>query len=312
MLSGARYRHTVQHLEKVKVKITEKIICSPLLHTELAPRIESLLCLPENLVYGFFRVELAVDLRSIALIGQGKLVAQIIKAVIDRRGREHQHLCLDPGPDDLVQKLQITVLFLILAGNFAAIAEVMALVNHDQVIVAPIQTIQVKAIGAAACSGQIRMEQHVIAHPVTCNGIVFVIVLVCIPVPGQLFRAENQYRLVSVFVVFNDSQRGKGFAEANTVSQYAAVVLFQLVYDRKDSIPLKVIEHTPYFALLETCCLVGQHVFGYIFKELAEHIVEQHEVNKLRSVFVIGRSDVVDDFVGHILQLALVIPKRIE
>ena len=153
MLSGARYRHTVQHLEKVKVKITEKIVRCPLLHTELAPRIERLLRLPENLVNGFFRVELAVDLCRIALIGQGKLIAQIIKAVIDRRGREHQHFCLDPGPDNLVQKLQITVLFLILAGDFAAIAEVMALVDHDQVIVAPIQTIQIKAVGGAACSG---------------------------------------------------------------------------------------------------------------------------------------------------------------
>ena len=156
------------------------------------------------------------------------------------------------------------------------------------------------------------MEQHVIAHPVTCNGIVFVIVLVCIPVPGQLFRAENQYRFVPVFVVFYDSQRGKGFAEANTVRQYAAIVLFQLVYDCKDSILLKVIEHTPYLALLETCCLIGQHVLGYIFKKLAEHIVEQHEVNELRGVLVVGRRDVVDDFISHILQFALVIPKRIE
>ena len=58
----------------------------------LTPCIEGRLCLTEDLVDGVAGVELVVDLRCIAFIGQRKLVFQIDKAIVDRSGGEHQHL----------------------------------------------------------------------------------------------------------------------------------------------------------------------------------------------------------------------------
>ena len=146
-------------------------------------------------------------------------------------------------------------------GSAFAVSEIVRLVDHDQVIVPPIQAIQIQPVGCAAVSRQIRVEQHDVIIPIG------------VPVGSQLLGAENQNRFVPVFVILDDSKRGKRFAQTNTVRQNAAIVFFELVDNRKDSIALKIIEHAPDFALLEAGRLIRQNVLRNIVKEFAEHMV---------------------------------------
>ena len=112
--------------------------------------VESSLCLAENIVNGVLGFEKSVDVRGIALVGESKLILQVIKAVVDRRCRQHQYLCLDSGSNHFVHQLEITVLTWILVvlvgSNFASVAEVMAFINNNEVVVAPVDAFKVCSI----------------------------------------------------------------------------------------------------------------------------------------------------------------------
>ena len=142
-----------------------------------------------------------------------------------------------------------------------SITEIVRLINDDQIVVAPVQAIQIEAIRFSAASGQICVEQDVIVQPIRCNRVVHIVVLVGIPVFRQLFGAQHQNRLVSVLIILYDSQCGKGLTKANTVRKDTAVVLFQLIDDGKHRILLEVVQQAPDLALLEAGCLIRQFVF---------------------------------------------------
>ena len=142
-----------------------------------------------------------------------------------------------------------------------AVAEVVGFINDDQIVVAPVQAIQIEAIRFSAASGQVCVEQDVIVQPIRCNRVVHIVVLVGVPVFRQFFGAQHKNRLVSILIILYDSQCGKGLAKANTVRKDAAVVLFQLIDDGKHRILLEVVQQTPDFALLEAGCLIRQFVF---------------------------------------------------
>ena len=82
-------------------------------------------------------------------IRKSKLVFQIIEAVVDRRGRKHQHFRLYAGSDDLLHQGNIAVILGVLVrvlDQFAAVPEVVGLINDNEVIVAPIQSAKVKPV----------------------------------------------------------------------------------------------------------------------------------------------------------------------
>ena len=117
------------------------------------------------------------------------------------------------------------------------------------------------------------MKQHIIIQSVGGNGIIDIVVFVGIPVFCQFFGAEDKYGFVPVFIIFNNGKGGKSFAQTNAVSQDTAVVLLQLVDNGKNSIPLKIIKHTPDLALLESGCLIGQDILRNIVQKFAENMV---------------------------------------
>ena len=142
-----------------------------------------------------------------------------------------------------------------------AVAEVVGFINDDQIVVAPVQAIQIEAVRLSAASGQVCVEQNIIIQPIRCNRVVHIVVLIGIPVFRQLFGTQHQNRLVSVLIILYDSQCGKGLAKANTVRKDAAVVLFQLIDDGKHRILLEVVQQAPDFALLKAGCLIRQFIF---------------------------------------------------
>ena len=91
----------------------------------------------------------------------------------------------------------------------------MRFINNNEVIVAPVQSIQVQTVGSAVFSGKVSVEQDIISQTVIGDRIVNVIIFVCIPVRCQFLRAENKNILVAVFVILHDCKGSKGLTETN-------------------------------------------------------------------------------------------------
>ena len=150
-------------------------------------------------------------------------------------------------------------------------------------------------------TGKVRMIEHIIAQAVCGNGIVDIVALVCIPVLRKFFGAENKHRFVAVLVILDDGKRSECLAETNTVSQNAAVEFLKLADDGKNCIALEVIEHSPDFAFLETCCLIRQFVFGNVIKKLLENVIERNKVDVFRGVLTICSGNILDYDVSDFL-----------
>ena len=309
MFSGPRNGNAIQHLEEVEVQRAKQRVRGPILRVQLAPRIEGLLGLPENLLDGLLGVELIVDEFRIAFVGKGQLILQVHETVVDRRSREHQHFGLHTGAYHLIHKPHIPVLLRVCMGT-GTVAEVMRLVYDHQIVVAPVQTVQIEAVGESSVPREVRVEQNVVVQAVAGNGIVDIVILIGVPVLGQLFRAEDQHGLVAVLVVLDDRQCGESLTETDAIREDAAVVLLQLVNDGQHRISLKVVQHTPDLALFKARGLIRQHILGDVIQELTEYVVEHHVVDELRRVLVVGISDILDDGVRHVLHLFAVVPER--
>ena len=156
------------------------------------------------------------------------------------------------------------------------------------------------------------MIENVIAETVRRNGVIDIVILIGVPIVRQLLRTEDKDRLVPVLVVFDDCESSKGFTKANTIGKNATIELFQFVDDGKSGILLEIVEHAPNLAFLKACGLIGENVFGYVLKKLAEDIIEGDEVDEIRRVFVIGCGDIFDHFIGYHLHSGWIIPKGIE
>ena len=188
----------------------------------------------------------------------------------------------------------------------------MRFINHNQVVVAPVQTVKVKAVGFATGTVQVGMEKNIIPQTVSGNGVVYIIILIGIPVVGQLFGAENQNILVPILIILNNRQSSEGFAETHTISQDAPVELFQLIDNCQGSILLVIKEHIPNLALFEACCLVGQHILRDVFQELIKNVVKGKEVDKVGAVFVVGSGNGVNDFLRHFLHTGSIVPELVK
>ena len=85
------------------------------------------------------------------------------------------------------------------------------------------------------------MIEDVKAEPVSGKKIAAVIDRVKRPVLAEFLRAQNHDAVIAEFVVLDDRQGFKGFAEADTVGDDAAVVLFDLVNCAEYAVPLKAV-----------------------------------------------------------------------
>ena len=156
------------------------------------------------------------------------------------------------------------------------------------------------------------MEKNVITQAVSHQRIVLVVGLEGVPVVIELLWTKHKHGFVAVLVILDDRKCGEGFAETNGVGKYAAIVLFEFVDDGKSSIALEVIELVPCYTVLESCSLIGQNILADIFKKLAEDVVERDEVDKLRSILVIDRFDILQHLCRYILELIGVLPLFVE
>jgi len=163
-----------------------------------------------------------------------------------------------------------------------------ALIDHHQVVIAPVDPVERKTVGGAVVARQVGMIQHIVPQAVLGNGIVGQVAAEGDPVIAQFLGTEYQHRLVPVLVVLYYRQGGECFAESHTVGQDTAIELLQLVDDGQGGILLEVVELVPYLTRFEAGGLVGQHILRKIFQKLIKDIVEGDEIDILRGIFTIN------------------------
>ena len=277
MLARASDGHAVQNFKEIEVQPFQKICRCSLFFRQLAPGVVDLLSLAEHRVNICLCLELFIELCRISLIGQGQLVAKVIKTIVDGSGREHQHLGPDPGLDDSVHEPSIAVfpaVFQLMRSLARAVSEVMTFVDHHQVIVSPVDTVNRKSDhGVAAVPRQIGMVENIVAQTVLGQRIIDKIAAIGEPIFCKLLGAEHQYIFVAFLIVFDDRERGEGLAETDTVRQYTATVHFQLVDDGKRSIFLEIVQFSPYNAVFKSRGIIREHILRNILQKLTEYVV---------------------------------------
>ena len=130
------------------------------------------------------------------------MVAQVVEAVVDGSSRQHKHFGFDSGANYLVHQLEIAVLARILVvligGNFAAVTEIMALVNYHKVIIAPVYVFKVEAIALPRRARQVGMIENIITQTVGDERVIDIVAAIGNPVVVKFFRTENKNGFVAV------------------------------------------------------------------------------------------------------------------
>ena len=138
-----------------------------------------------------------------------------------------------------LNQLHIVIQFLII--DVSTIAEIVALVNDYQVVVAPVDAFEVDTCRHSTLAAEVAMEKNVITQAVSHQRIVLVVGLEGVPVVIELLWTKHKHGFVAVLVILDDRKCGEGFAETNGVGKDAAIILFEFVDDGKSSIALEVI-----------------------------------------------------------------------
>ena len=69
------------------------------------------------------------------------------------------------------------------------------------------------------------MVQHIIAQPVTSDGVVDIVGLIGHPVITELLGTQHQHTEIAVLIVFDDRQCRERLAQADAVCKNTAVIL---------------------------------------------------------------------------------------
>ena len=157
MLSAARDGQQIQQTEIVESQHVEQTLGRAALFREFKPAVELTLGDTDGRVD---RGNAMVPQGGVvALSSEGDLVAKISQAIVHRRGRQHQHAGLHAAFEDLVHKAVVPT---VPVAVRRAIPEIMGLVDHDQVVVAPVDVGQIDVAGKAAVARQVGVVQDVI------------------------------------------------------------------------------------------------------------------------------------------------------
>ena len=145
MLSGSCNRYTIQNFKEIKIQSSQKSICGSIFRIQFAPCIKCLLSLPEDILQRFTCIKFAVKILSIAFICNCQLVSQIHKSIINRCSRKHQDFRLNAWTDYFIHQFHISI-FHSVGMCTSTITEIVWFVDNNQIIIAPIQPIQVKSV----------------------------------------------------------------------------------------------------------------------------------------------------------------------
>ena len=196
----------IQQFEEVEAEFFLQSLGGTFLVRQLCPAVVCLLGVLEYLIDVFAFAQEVVELVGSSLVRKLQLVLEVIESIVDWGGGEHQDLGGGAASDDAVHQSLVAILlasfrlhsvdaivvlsfFIEVFVNVASIAEVMALVYHQEIIVAPVHSLQVHTVGLALVSRQVGMEENIIVEAVGSYRVVDIIRFITNPVIVQFLRA---------------------------------------------------------------------------------------------------------------------------
>ena len=235
MSARTRHRNAVEDLEEVEVEPICQRRRGPIGRGQPRPVAKRRLRVAEYLIDRLVEPELFRPCVGVALIGELELVVQIAEPVVDGGCRKHQDLRLDSVLDDLVEEPLKAIslrLVLDLGRGVCTVAEVMGLVDDDEIVGAPVELLEVVALDRQSLvTGQVGVVEHVVAQAIGGNRVVNVVLFVREPVVREALGAEHEHVAVEQLIVLNDREGSERLAQADAVCEDAAVVGLEFVDD---------------------------------------------------------------------------------
>src|SRR5690606_25143497 len=140
--------------------------------------------------------------------------------------RQHKHLGLDARLDNVVHQTPIP-------GQPVRVrrivAKVVGLIDDDEVIVAPVQRLEIDFTGVTAGPAQVRMVEYIVIESVGRQEIPAIIDRVQGPIVPEFFRAENEHAVVPQLIVLDNGESLKRLSYPDTAGQNATIVALDLV-----------------------------------------------------------------------------------
>ena len=198
MAARTRHCHLVEHAEEIHVETGGKRLGCSLVGIELLPFVERFLRMTKDVFDIGIKPKAFGPRARVALVRQRQLIAQVAKTIVHRRGGKHEHLGGYAVAHHSVEQALIAALFDFLAvfgrfGGIVAIAEIMALVDDNQVVCAPVDGFKVEArCRCATFARKVGMVKHVVAQAVFGYGVVTLIVAIHQPVVAELLGTQHQ------------------------------------------------------------------------------------------------------------------------
>ncbi len=213
----------------------------------------------------------------VALGNESDLVLQVSQTVVDGCGRQHQHARLDAFLDDLAHQAVVSRLGA-LAWGFL-VAEVVALVDDHEVVIAPVHMRQVNVARRASITGQVGMVQHVVVEPVSRQHVALVVGLVERPVVAQPLRGQHQNPVVAQLGVLDDGQRLEGLAQPDAVRDDAAAKAGKLVDGADDTVTLELEQLLPNDGVADARGRLDDALLVHLVVTVPEEMVQDRGVD---------------------------------
>ena len=215
--------------------------------------------------------------RVVPLGGKGDLITQVGQAVVDRCSGQHEHPRFHALPDDLAHQ-PIVACLAALAGR-ALVAEVVRLVDDDEVVIAPIDVGEVDIARQAAVARQIRVVENIVVETVAGEEVATVVGAVKAPVVAQALGAQDQYPIVAELVVFDDGKRLEGFPKSHAVGNDAAAEPVEFVDGTYDTIALELVELLPHHRVADSRCRLDDLLLVQLIALGTEEVVQDQRVD---------------------------------
>ncbi len=216
----------------------------------------------------------------VALGDEGDLVAQVGQPVVHRCGGEHEHPGLDAFADDPAHEAVVAGLAALLRG--ALVAEVVRLVDDDEVVVPPVHVGEVDVAREPAVPGEVGVVEDVVVEAVRGEEVAAVVRAVERPVVAQALGAEHEDAVVAQLVVLDDGQRLEGLPEADAVGDDAAAVAVELVDGADDPIALELVELAPDDGVADAGSGLDHLLLVQLVAAITEEVVEGEGVDEKR------------------------------
>ena len=310
MLAAARDGNAVQNNGKIDVELIQQIFRLALFGRLFAPCVEHPLRVAENRLHISAEFKFFAHFGIVAAISEQELVFQVVVAVIDGRCRKHQNFCFDAVLHDALHQKVVTGIAV--APHRVVVAEIVAFVDDDQIVIAPIYRGKIHIAASARRPAEIGMEENVKTDTVFIKNVRRLIALILCPILLQPFRTQNKNRLIAKRIILHHRKRRKCFTEPHAVRQNATVVAFQLIDNAHRTVFLEIVQFIPDDAVFETRRLVGHIIFVEVVQKLTENVIQNDKVNKFGRVFFIARRYVVHDGVCNVFEFFSIVPQAVK